>query len=429
MTERTRRWNVPAALLLCTLAGAANASGQPVTLEHLVTEALQRSPEIRAAREAVDAARGRLTQAELRPNPVVNARDRRQLGGTDYQTMVDVEWPLDLGRRNARVEVGRQDVAAATFAVRNAERELAGRIRGQAGRWLAARRALEVMDDVLRAARDLQTLLDSRVSEGVTPSVEGSIASVELWRLEAERSLLVGEAEAEGIELKRLCGLEPSAVVTLSDSLESLVRDVPLAPPRPSDDDVTERRADMREADARVRLAAAQEERARREGGFDLMLMGGFDRMRLGFPQVGLDHLGRHVPIENVMHSVTLGAALTFPWRNRNQGTVAEAQSQRREAEALREARALAVRSELAAARARETEAKRASELYASSIRELARRNTDVMLESYTLGRNSLSELLTEQRRYLDIEAAFTDMLARAYQARVAVRLAEGDHP
>jgi len=320
-------------------------------------------------------------------------------------------------------------VAVAMQAARNTERELAGRIRSQAGRWLAARRQLEVMDEVLRAARDLQKLLDSRVNEGLAPSVEGSIANVELWRLEAQRNILAGEAGAEAIELKRLCGLEPSADIALSDSLESLVREPQPASAPPSDEDIIERRPDMLEASARIRLAAAQVESARREGAFDVMLVGGFDRMRLGFPQMGLDQAGRHVPIDSVTHSVTVGAALTFPWRNRNQGAVAAAQSERRGVEAERDARALSVRAEVATARVREDEARRASELYASSIRTLARRNTDVMLESYKLGRNSLSELLAEQRRYLEIEAAFTEMLSRAYQARVAVRLAEGDLP
>ncbi len=62
-------------------------------------------------------------------------------------------------------------------------------------------------------------------------------------------------------------------------------------------------------------------------------------------------------------------------------------------------------------------------------VRDLARQNTDILLESYRLGRAPLSEVLAEQRRYLDVEAAYTSVLARAYQARVALRAALGEWP
>ncbi|HKC54581.1 MAG TPA: TolC family protein, partial [Vicinamibacterales bacterium] len=61
------------------------------------------------------------------------------------------------------------------------------------------------------------------------------------------------------------------------------------------------------------------------------------------------------------------------------------------------------------------------------SLRDLARQNVDVQLEAYDLGRTPLSDLLAEQRRYLDVEAAYTSMLARAYDARVALRRARGE--
>ena len=40
-----------------------------------------------------------------------------------------------------------------------------------------------------------------------------------------------------------------------------------------------------------------------------------------------------------------------------------------------------------------------------------------VLLEAYDLGRTTLVDLLTEQRRYLDVETGYTEVLARAYDA------------
>ena len=69
----------------------------------------------------------------------------------------------------------------------------------------------------------------------------------------------------------------------------------------------------------------------------------------------------------------------------------------------------------------------RAVELYAASIRALAQRNADVMLEAYELGAVSLTDLLDNQRRYLEIERTYTDTLLKAYDARVALRRARGE--
>ncbi|MBI2185899.1 MAG: hypothetical protein HYU37_02110 [Acidobacteria bacterium] len=51
------------------------------------------------------------------------------------------------------------------------------------------------------------------------------------------------------------------------------------------------------------------------------------------------------------------------------------------------------------------------------------------MLEAYDLGRFPLSDVLAEQRRYLDVEAGYTTVLMRAYDARTAVARAFGEIP
>jgi cobalt-zinc-cadmium efflux system outer membrane protein len=126
---------------------------------------------------------------------------------------------------------------------------------------------------------------------------------------------------------------------------------------------------------------------------------------------------------------VTVGARVTLPSRNRNQGTIAAAEAERTGAEALFAARQRAARAEIDAAVARERETRRAVELYATTIRSLARQNVDVMLEGYDLGRFPLSDVLAEQRRYLDVEAGYTAVLMRAYEARAAVARAFGETP
>jgi len=410
---------------------SATAYAQEGTIDQLVATALDRSPDIRAARAAIAAAGGQLTQAGLRPNPTLSA-SRMLMTGEQHQTLVEVEWPLDLFRRPARISTAQHAVEATTLSVQDRERLLAASVRAEAGRLLASRRSVEIMNEALTAARRMRELLDSRVTEGEIPKLDANIAAVEAGRIEAELTLAQAEADAAAIELRALVGLRANEPLTLRESLEALVRVDPAsaeaalpasqAPPPTS----IAARPDIREATARVALADAKIEQARREGRADLSLVANYGREGYGFDQRGFDSAGRLVPVAGNFHSVEIGASLMLPFRNRNQGAVAAAEAERSGEQEMLAARQLAAQAEIDAAVVRDREAQRAVDIYATSLRDLARQNVDVQLEAYDLGRTPLSDLLAEQRRYLDVEAAYTSMLARAYDARVALRRARG---
>jgi outer membrane protein, heavy metal efflux system len=329
-------------------------------------------------------------------------------------------------RRSARTDVARRAGEAAALSVRDDERVLAAAIRDQAGRLMAARRMLEVTTEALAAARRMRDLLDRRLLEGGVPQLEANLAAVEAVRIEADAALASGEAEAAAFELKALAGLADDAPLQLVDSLESLVR---VAPAPGLGTATIDGRPDVGEARARVMLAEADAENARRAGGLDVTVTGGYRRLHFEFDQQGLDERGALTPVGGVFRSLALGAKVTLPLFDRNQGSVASALAEHGRAEAILEDRQRVARAELAAATARDREARRAVELYASTVRGLARQNVDVTLEAYDLGRFPLSDLLTEQRRYLDIEAGYTEVLSRAYRARVALGRALGQMP
>jgi outer membrane protein TolC len=91
------------------------------------------------------------------------------------------------------------------------------------------------------------------------------------------------------------------------------------------------------------------------------------------------------------------------------------------------EAKRLSVETEIAAARARDDHARRALALYTADTRDLARRNLDVVSQTYDVGRMTLFDVLNERRRYLDTERAYTNALREAYDARLALRTALGE--
>jgi outer membrane protein TolC len=57
----------------------------------------------------------------------------------------------------------------------------------------------------------------------------------------------------------------------------------------------------------------------------------------------------------------------------------------------------------------------------------LARQNFEVVRQTYELGRGTLSDVLAEQRRYLEFENEYTSSLREAFDARTSLEFARGD--
>jgi cobalt-zinc-cadmium efflux system outer membrane protein len=151
-------------------------------------------------------------------------------------------------------------------------------------------------------------------------------------------------------------------------------------------------------------------------------------RMDTGFPQSGVGSGGGLEPIHGIFHNVSAGVSVTLPVFNRNQGAVVAARARETAAAQTLAARRLAADGERAAAEARLGAARQALTSYSGDTRALARRNVDVVRETYTLGRATLLDVLNEQRRYLDFETAYTGALAEAYAAVTDLQRAKGEH-
>jgi cobalt-zinc-cadmium efflux system outer membrane protein len=115
-----------------------------------------------------------------------------------------------------------------------------------------------------------------------------------------------------------------------------------------------------------------------------------------------------------------------LPVRNRNQGNVAAARAETTAAERRREFMELMARQEVQAGFAQHDAARRARDLYERGVRDVARRNLDVVRQAYQLGRGSLLDVIAEQRRYIEVESGYTDVLKQVYEAAVEIERAVG---
>jgi cobalt-zinc-cadmium efflux system outer membrane protein len=398
-----------------------------LTLADAVGRALEHEPGLRAARSQIGVTQGLREQAALRPNPSVSVVQQQEPAGADNQTRVELQWPLDLFRKTGRVAVAGREVEVAQSAASDRERTLAAEVRLAYGQVAAAIRTLSVTEQLLDATARQLTLIASRVEQGAAPPLDRDMVRVEVQRLHAERSLQAGAVERRLVELKRLLGMPADASLTLRTGLEDLVRREVMPAVTPAESDAVAHRPDVLEAEARVRVAEAQIDRAQREGRPDMNLFGMYMRMDAGFPQQGFSSTGALEPIRSVFHYVSVGAMVTLPVLSRNQGAVAAAEAARAGAAAGVEAARLSARSEIAGAGLRDEHARRALGAYTADAIALARQNLVAVRQTYDLGRGTLLDVLNEQRRYLDVERAYTDVLREAYEARQTLKAALGE--
>jgi outer membrane protein, heavy metal efflux system len=436
MTTRIASSVLIATLLISVSTSAQSPAGwqryvDPATglsLEEAIARALEQEPSLRAARSQVDVARGTRQQASLRPNPSVSFEWRDEPGGTDHLTTIGVEWPLELFRRGARIDVADRELATARLAVVDRERLLAADVRMRYGDVLVAVRDLMLFDDLLAATQQHYDLLRSRVEEGASPPLERDVLDVELRRVRAERLLQAGRTEAAVFELKRVVGMKADATMTVRDTLDQLIQGESIDAPRiHSASGTVEERPDVREAAARIEVAEAKIGRAQGEGRFDVSLFADYMRMDAGFPQRGFAPDGGLERVRGQFNYWSAGAMFTIPLRNRNQGEVAVANAERAGAAAAYDAARLTAEAELASARAADEHARQAVTLYSAGAQTLARQNLSVIDQSYELGRVTVFDVLAERRRYLEVERAYTGALRAAYEARTALNRALGE--
>jgi cobalt-zinc-cadmium efflux system outer membrane protein len=407
--------------LVLGLLAQSPAAPPALRLDQAIAEALRAEPGLAAARAERDAARADTQQAALRPNPELSFEQREQTGGPDRQTAIGVELPLELFRRDPRIAAAAAGAHRADAALLDRERLLVAEVRARYGNALEAARRLEVMDAVTAAARRTYELLVNRAAEGASPPLDRDVALVEWRRLEGERALASGRASMTLTALKIALGRSPSSPLTLGDSLEGLVTGAPAVA-----DAAADTRADVREAAADVDVARAGTRLAEQDGKPDVSLFGGYMRMDQGFPQNGLSASGVPEPIHGVFHNVAVGVKLSLPLFNRGQGAVAAAKAREVVAAQVLAGRRLAASGDIDSARARLDAARRALASYEGDTRALARRNVDVVRETYGLGRAMLFDVLAEQRRYLDFEAAYIGALAETFAAVTELQRAKG---
>ena len=393
-----------------------------MTADRAVARAIEQNAELAAMRKEVQAAEALVRQAGLRPNPSVEASGTRQIGGSDNSLMVQGALPLELGgRRASRISVAQAELEIRRQAYSERERQLAFEVRSKFGESLAAVLKLGFDEEMLDMAVQNRDLVAAQVAEGRRPPLDQSMETVELNRIRASRETSEGTVEVRLLELRNLIGATPEEPLRVRGEFQVL-----LDPPLPIQAEATQRalqtRPDLAGARAVEQLAAARVDQARAEGRTDAEVTVGYQRMRSGFPLLGVqESTGALLPIEDRFHFFTLGVRVQLPVRNRNEGTIAAARLDEDAARNRREFGELTIRREVAAAFARYQRARRAMEIYKVGVRDQANANLDVVRQTYELGEKTLLDYIAEHHRFFEVENGYIDATLETYLARLEI--------
>jgi outer membrane protein, heavy metal efflux system len=414
--------------LVAGVSQAAEEGGAwELTIDELVDWALRENPELQAVHAEVEAAGGRLLQAGLRPNPMLDVGMQRSVTGPDHNVMVGVTLPLDLNHRKAgRLGVAERELALKEAQVAERERMLRAEVRLKAGELLAARRNLRITEELLEANRQALSLIRERVRRGGAPLLEENLMLVEVNRLDSSRERLESRVEVLRLQIGTLLGLEPETPLAVRGDLR-------LPPVRHTREagltQALTTRPDLLAARVEIDMAGAKVRKEEAEGRWDASVNVGYMRQDFGYDLSGFTERGELRPITDVFHYVGGGLTVTLPVRNRNQGNIAAAFAEAKAAGRRLEAATLMVRQEVSAAFTQQEAAERALSTYTRGVWEVARKNLQVVRQAYELGRHPLLDVIAEQRRYIEVEMGYTDVLKQAYDAVVELERALGIVP
>lgn len=220
-----------ALLLLGAGAGIGSLPAQVLTLDASRTRALENSPVLRAAQEAIGAAAGRARQAGAFPNPVLSySREQTARGGlTSWQNIGLVEQRLDVGgARGARRDAAGYRAAAAAARAGSAESEVLFEVTRSYALAVAADRRAERADEAATVFERAARISRERLAQGDLSGYASRRIALEAARYGGLQAEALGERRTARLALSALLSGPGDSLVLLEQPLEDSLSLPPL---------------------------------------------------------------------------------------------------------------------------------------------------------------------------------------------------------
>lgn len=398
---------------LLLFSAGASAAAEPLSLDAAIQRALAQNRDLAATALGAEAARGRVEQAGLRPNPALEAGAQTDLltgnnGARKLDLALTQAIPLGNRLREAQA-VARVGIGTASADLDNRRRLVAGEVTKVFIDVLALDRHIALRNQIIEANGRLLELSRSRMRVGEVSTVEVNAAALELAKLEQERAGFIADRLNRVQNLKPLLGAAPDEAIEPAGDLDTLVARL-----TDSADGVpaTWNRADLRTATLVIERLDAEQRLAHVEVKGDVIVGGtySFDRGRDG----------------NAANLVGARVSIPLPIRNKNQGRLRELRAERTRAQRDVEALQLAIESEVVAARQRSTQLQKILETHAVAVAPLSEKAERDLAAAYQQGQVPLFQVIQSQQQRLALATGALEIRAAYAQALADLQIATG---
>ena len=224
MGHRRRAWLLGLVLIafVAVPAGAQQPTASPLPLQTALQQALDKNPDVAAARLARTAAAAGVAVASERLTPEISYEIEKE---TPKQSLTGVI-PIELGqKRQYRIDLAKAAAATGEAAYNQVLALVRAEVRKTYFESAAADRRLALALDLRDLAVRVRDAARARFQAGDVPEMEVVQTELALSSVENEVTAARGEIAATRAELNALIGLAPTTQWTLSDDL--LAGDVP----------------------------------------------------------------------------------------------------------------------------------------------------------------------------------------------------------
>ncbi|HMJ65690.1 MAG TPA: TolC family protein, partial [Candidatus Binatia bacterium] len=187
---------------------ATNASGNQITIEALVAEALEKNPELKFYEAGITAAKAGRKTAGRFPNPELSASggQKRISGGSlaaegvawSVSVAQPFEWPGRIGLRKA---IANRDIELAQLGLERFRAALAARVRTLAYGQFAAEQKAATAREVAERFQMLREVLVQRDPAGITPLLETRVIEATELTMQRKASEAAIAAQAAALEM------------------------------------------------------------------------------------------------------------------------------------------------------------------------------------------------------------------------------------
>lgn len=412
----TRAGIVAVILSAVILAASSASSAEPLSLEQVVREVLEQSPSLRAARQELEVARGRLVRARYwnRFNPEIEgglARRRFDDGGSESQASAGGSLEIEIaGQRALRIEEAERNLTRVAAEIADAERLKVAEAKEAFYDSLYLHRRLALHERIEELNERLARASEERFRAGESAKLEANLAVIRHAR-SVKDTLDADRAHRNRLrDLERLLGREPIGEIRIVGALDL----PPSASLDPNSlvDAALERRPDLAARTAELERVQAEIALTKRSvvpnptigGGYEEEVEAGGSRDRV---------FGGSIRIP-------------LPIFDRNQGELVSLSGERGRASTELAATALEVEGEVRDAWSRYAAAREAVATFEKGATARLEESHRLLETAYREGKVGLLSLIAGQNDLIEAELAYLQGLSDYWSAHVALERAVG---